>query len=346
MAKITIDSVSTLMYQVLVEAGVSCEGARIITDTAIYANKRGIPTHGIGRLPLYIKNLRSDSISKEMPMLVKDELATALYDAQNGFGQVASYVAMTKAIEKAKEYGISIVGVRNSNNFGTAAYYGEMATKEGMFALVMTNSSPAMAPTGGKKAILGTNPICMAVPGGSEGIPVILDMATTVVARGKIRLAAKQGTEIPDDWAIDSEGNATTNPNEALKGTLLPIGSYKGFGLSLFMDIIAGLVMGAAFGGNVKPLSCLEENSSSGHAFIVVDMKKFINENEFTEKMDYLIHELRECGENGAVTFPGERSANRALNIGDDIEVPQIQIDEINRILEEYSISKIELEEN
>lgn len=345
MPTVNTNDLRIAMNAALVKMGMVEESASIITDTAIYANLRGIHTHGIGRLPLYAKNIQQHGINCAKPVVVNDDKATALLDAQNGFGQVASYMAMSQCIEKAKEYGVGIVGVRNSNNFGTAAYYGEMATKQGMLAMVMANSSPAMAPTGGKKPVLGTNPLCFAVPGGSNQIPVILDMATTVVARGKIRLAAKQEADIPENWAIDADGHATTNPQQALEGSLLPIGGYKGYGLALFVDIIAGLIMGSAFGGDVKALSKISEESGNGHVFLVVDLKRFLSTEDYLAKMDYLIDMIKASGEVGDVMLPGENWDELAQKNHDSIELPQVQLNEINRILQKYSLSPIDIKE-
>ena len=218
---------------ILCSVGVPEGDAGMVADSIVYAHTRGKHTHGIGRMPIYIRKIREGLLNPLTPMtLVRDNPALAVYDAENGFGQVAALRAMDTAISRAKLYGIGAAGVRNSNNFGTAGFIGEHAAFQGMIGFVIANSGPAIAPTGGRKAVLGTNPICAAFPGNDTIPPVIFDMACSNAARGKIRLAAKNGEKIPFGWAVDENGRETNDPNEALKGTMMPIGGYKGFGLA------------------------------------------------------------------------------------------------------------------
>ncbi|MFI3296601.1 MAG: Ldh family oxidoreductase [bacterium] len=341
MAEIRLEELRQSIVDVLIKVGVSQKSANIVADTALYANMRGVNTHGVGRLPLYINNINNGCINIDDPILISDVNATAIYDAQNGLGQIASHEAMLNCIEKAKKFGVGIVGVRNSNNFGMASYYGQMATNEGMMAVIMANSAPAMAPTGGKRAVLGTNPICFAVPGNSLDTPIILDMATTVAARGKIRLSAKEGNEIPIDWAVGPDGNPTTDPNKALQGTLLPIGGYKGYGLSLFVDIIAGLIMGSSFAGEVKPLSNFDSKSGNGHSFIVVDLRKFLSEDEYKSKIEHLTKVIKESGDQGTVILPGENWNEMLVKNKKTVNLPDIQVKDVNNILRSYDINEL-----
>ena len=199
---ISIENMRQVVMETLDAIGVSDEDARIIFDTILFANRRGVATHGLGRLPLYVQKVASGHLNPNNEIKVlADNYAYALLDAQNGFGQVVAYKATGIAVEKAKKYGVAIVGVRNSNNFGTAGYFGDLAAREGCAAMVFANAAPAIAPTGGTRKIFGTNPLCFAFPGVDDFNPVVLDMATTVAARGKIRLAAKNGEKIPMDWA-------------------------------------------------------------------------------------------------------------------------------------------------
>ena len=187
-----------------------------------------------------------------------------MIDAKNGFGQIATEIGMNECIKMAKLYGLALVTVCNSNNFGVAAYFAELASKQDMIGIVLSNSAPAIAPTGGSKPVFETNPLAISVPY-KVSSPITLDMASSVVSRGKIRLAARNNENIPLNWAIDKDGNPTIDQNEALLGSLLAIGDYKGFGLSMFIDILSGLISGSAFGGNVKPLNTLDDYSKNGH---------------------------------------------------------------------------------
>ena len=192
-------------------------------------------------------------------------------------------------MKTASENGIGAVGIRNTNNFGTAGYFGEKAANNGMIGIVMGNAAPAIAPPGGTKAILGTNPICFAFPSPETEFPIVLDMATSNAARGKIRLALRNGEKIPLGWALDSNGEPTDDPAAALEGSLIPMGGYKGFGLSMMIDIMAGLITGSAYGGEVKNLNHPDSYSRNGNLFIVIDPTFFISKDEYDLRMKTLI---------------------------------------------------------
>lgn len=340
MPKVSIESIDKVTRKTLSECGVPAESIEIILDTIHYANRCGIPTHGIGRLPLYVKKIKAGHFNpKDDVKTVMDSDAVAILDANGGFGQVAAKHAIEVALKKAEQYGVAAVGVRNSNNFGTAGYYGDYAARRGMAAFVFANASPAIAPTGGNKTIFGTNPLCYAFPGSDNENPIVLDMATTVVARGKIRLAAKNGEKIPMDWAIGSDGNPTDDPNEALKGSLLPIAGYKGYGLSLFVDVFAGMLTGSAYAGDVKPLSKMEENSGNGHLFVVIDTKHFMSAEELNERVNHFYKSVKDCGEDGAVLLPGEPGYIKMAEQTDAVTISSKQFEDINEIAKSVGAS-------
>lgn len=341
MPKVKVKDIDEITAEVLGKNGVDQDSIHIILETIHFANGRGVASHGIGRLPLYVKKIQSGFLNpvNEVTQVISNG-AMAVYDAKNGFGQVAAHIAMKHAIQMAEMNAISVVGVRNSNNFGMAGYFGEMAAKAGKVAIICANSAPAIAPTGGSKALFGTNPICFAIPSTTGNNPIVLDMAVAVAARGKIRLAAKEGKEIPNSWAVDEKGNATTDPLEALKGTLLPIGGYKGYGLALMVDFLAGLLTGSAYGGQVSPLSKMDTASGNGHLFIVIDIRKFLDKKEYEIKMKEFISAIKTAGEQGEILLPGERGYRESDSHGELIEVPQAQINEINEIAEMCGIEK------
>ena len=314
--------------------GVSDDDVSIILDTIIYANRRGVATHGIGRLPLYVHKIAAGHYNpkNEIEVLV-DKQAYALLDAHNGFGQVVAYQAIQMAIKKAKDFGIGVVGVRNSNNFGTAGYFGDIAARQGCAAMVFANAAPAIAPTGGNKTIFGTNPLSFAFPGFGGYDPILLDMATTVVARGKIRLAARNGEKIPMDWAIGPDGQPTDDPNVALMGSLLPIGGYKGYGLSMFVDLFAGLLTGSQYAGGVKNLSKMDENSGNGHLFVVIDVDKFMSEDEKKARIEHFYKSVKACGEK--VFLPGEIEYSRMKENKGTVSISSKQMEDVNAVAEE-----------
>lgn len=333
---ISIENMRQVVLETLGKVGVSKADSWIIWDTILFANRRGVATHGVGRLPLYVHKVASGHLNPKNEIeVLADNSAYALLNAHNGFGQVVAYSATKIAIEKAKEYGIGVVGVRNSNNFGTAGYFGDLAAREGCAAMVFANAAPAIAPTGGNKTIFGTNPLCFAFPGIDEYAPILLDMATTIVARGKIRLAAKNGERIPMDWALGPDGNPTDNPKVALLGSLLPIGGYKGYGLSMFVDILAGLLTGSHYAGSVKNLSKMDEDSGNGHLFVVIDVDKFMNADEMRKRISHFYAAVKACGEEGRVFMPGEIEYLRMKDSVSSIQISVKQFDDVNEVAEE-----------
>lgn len=336
---VSIENLRQVVMETLGKIGVSEADALIILDTILFANRRGVATHGVGRLPLYVHKVASGHLNPKNEIeVLADNSAYALLDAHNGFGQVVAYSATRMAVEKAKEFGIALVGVRNSNNFGTAGYFGDLAAREGCAAMVFANAAPAIAPTGGNKTIFGTNPLCFAFPGIDGYAPILLDMATTVAARGKIRLAAKNGERIPKDWALGPDGEPTDDPNVALLGSLLPIGGYKGYGLSMFVDIFAGMLTGSNYAGGVKNLSKMDEDSGNGHLFVMIDVGKFMTADKRRERICHFYEAVKSCGEDGQVFMPGEIEYNRMKNSKESVQISTKQFEEINNVVAEIGI--------
>ncbi|MCL2669631.1 MAG: Ldh family oxidoreductase, partial [Syntrophaceae bacterium] len=228
--------------RVLTKAGLSPESAMIVTKSLMCAELRGVYSHGVVRLETYLQRVETGVMKLSAAVTTEmDHKAVALLNANNSFGQVAGHKAMALAIKKAKEYGNGIVAVKNSNHFGVAAFYAGMAAEENMVGCVLTNSSPAMAVFGTKTPLIGTNPLAIVIPAGKH-LPIVLDMSTSVVARGKIRYSALVGQDIPLGWARDPEGKPTQDAKLALKGTLEPVGGPKGSGLSLIIDLLCGVL--------------------------------------------------------------------------------------------------------
>jgi len=246
-----IDStrLEALVSALFANLGVPQADAGRIAQCLVLADLRGVSSHGISRLPIYLKRLR-EGLVEAVPTMIAHEASpvAAQLDGGNGYGFVVATRAMDMAVERAERFGIGMVGVRNSNHFGMAACYLLQAAEAGYAALVLTNASPAMPVWGGKEPLLGTSPFAFGAPGNP---PIILDMATSVVARGKIRRAAAANEPIPKGWALDKEGRPTTDAQAAYEGLILPLGGPKGSGLSLMMEVLAGVMTGAAFGGDV-----------------------------------------------------------------------------------------------
>lgn len=215
--------------QRLLEAnGVSPDHASIIANALVAADLRGVDTHGLNRLPSYIARIRQGVLDpKAQPTLSEITPVVAQVDAHNAFGFVAAHMGMSRAIESAKVYGISMVSVKHSNHFGMSAWLVQQALSAGLISLVFTNSSPALPVWGGKEKLMGVSPLACGAPGGEEK-DFILDMAPSIAARGKIYKAKRRGEKIPVDWALDKEGKRTDDPAAALEGVMLPMVSKLG----------------------------------------------------------------------------------------------------------------------
>jgi len=322
--KVTIDKESVTLSshdlkavasKLLEKAGVPEEQAARAADVMVNADLKGIESHGVRWLDIYLKRIQAGCVKPVTDLkVVQEKAGLLLLDAQNGLGQVALSKGVEMGIAKAKSAGVCAVGVRNSNHCGALGYYTEMATKANMAAIVMTNGTPLMAPWGGTTPCIGTNPISFAVP--SQGAPVILDMATSASARGKVFVAAQKGTKLPDGIALNKEGEPTTDPKEALEGLLLPVGGPKGYGLSLIIDIMAGIMTGSNHGQNITSLyGDLEHSQNIGHFAVIVNIDDFMPLSDFFAGMDKSRDELKGSklakGIN-QIFLPGEIEANTA----------------------------------
>jgi LDH2 family malate/lactate/ureidoglycolate dehydrogenase len=297
--KKTIKVASSKLYhfclQCFLKIGVSEDDAQILSDTLVQANLRGVDSHGIARLPRYIERAQRGLINYQKEIKIESKkLCISMINAKNNFGQIVAYHGMKEAIRKAnqKETGVGLVGISHTNHIGMAAYYAMMAMKEGMIGIVMSNSPSAVAPWGGAQPILGTNPMAIAIPAGKE-YPIVLDMATSLVARGKIRLALDNKQEIPLGWALDEEGNPTTDPQKAIKGALLPFGGPKGYALSLIIHIFSTLLTNSAREMDIKSLDDFSGKSEIGNFLVAIKVDCFISQDIFKHEMDELIKRIK-----------------------------------------------------
>jgi LDH2 family malate/lactate/ureidoglycolate dehydrogenase len=254
--------------------GVDRDDAQRVARILVLGDLFGHHTHGVLRLESYGERLQIGGINPR-PVVREEELAPALVriDGDNALGPVIGMQALEAAMARARRFGIALVLARDSNHFGAISPYSYIAANEGFATIIGTNASVTIAPTGGREARLGNNPIAFGVPN-PGGDPVILDMAVSVAARGKIREALKRGKAIPDTWAVGPDGKPTTDPKAALDGFLLPIGGYKGYGLSAIVDLFAGVLTGASYLTRVVPW--MEEPGKPqglGHFFIAIDTR-------------------------------------------------------------------------
>jgi LDH2 family malate/lactate/ureidoglycolate dehydrogenase len=304
---------------VLSAEGVPEDDARLVADSLVQADMWGHESHGVMRLSSYLKRLAGAVMQPVTEVRVISECgAVAVWDGGDGIGQVIAARAMQAAMQRASEQGVSAISVRNSNHFGTAMYFTRMAPPRGQIAVLMTNASPAMAPWGGTLATVGTNPWSIGAPAGRHP-PLLLDIANTSVARGKIFLAQQQGRPIPMGWAADREGEPTTNPGQALAGLLLPMGGHKGYGIAVMIDVLAGVLSGSSFAAAVQGPYQAERRSGCGHLIIALNVSAFIPLHEFNARAEELISQLKSVPPatgHAEIMYPGEpeaRAEHRAL---------------------------------
>jgi len=329
----------------LINAGFGAKDADIISDTLMFAELRNVTSHGIVRLPTYIERVEKGLINQNANMKFTNNNAAAvtMLDADNGMGQVAGYKAMKQVMNIAKLYGIGMVAVKNSNHFGVASYYSLMALEENMIGIVMTNASPAIAPFGTKTPLLGTNPLTVAVPA-KNNKPIVLDMSMSTVARGKIRMYALQNKDMPLDWGLDVNGNPTSDPNEALKGSLVPIGGVKGSGLSLIVDLLTGVLTGTSLTGEVKTVTNMSGPSKTSHVFIAINIGSFINAEIYKNNVDMVIDKIKNLPPKGdsEIYMAGEIEQNlmeKRKTEGIPVEINVVEL--LNRLAEKYDVSQL-----
>jgi len=330
-----------LAARVLVTLGVPAPDADLVADSLVVAEEWGHPSHGLLRLPWYVERLRTGRIRPVTKLTVlSDRGALVSVDGNAGVGQVVAAQAMDMAVARAKEHGIGAVGVRNSNHFGTAAYFTRRAVAAGCAAILTTNGSPAMAPWGGLDKAVGANPWSFAAPDG-RGDAAVLDIANTGVARGKIYAAAEKGEPLPDGWALDAAGRPTTDAAAALDGgVVLPMGGHKGYAISFMMDVFSGVLTGSSFGLDVGGPWQPDAHSGAGHLAIALDIAAFQPAAEFDQRMGALIDQVKEVRRAPGVDkilYPGELE-NRNRAAGGGIHLPDKTVADLRSVAAECQV--------
>ncbi len=332
---ITAEQERAIIMEILTRMDVLKEHAEIVADATLDANLKGFSSHGLGRFPQYVTGIKLGNIKIDAEMEIEIETpAMVLINGNHIFGHVVAYKAMEIAIQKAKETGIGVVGIHDSNHFGVAGYYSDMAVMEDMVGIVIANTEPAVAPIGGKVPILGTNPISIGIPSNKNYVSV--DMATSASARGKLLEAMRKGQKIPENVALDEDGNPTIDPECALRGSILPFGAHKGYALAFMFEILAGPLVKAAYGKAVKGTADPTEKCTKGDLIMAIDPSKFVDIGEFKDDVDEFIAEIKDSGEN--IFIPGDmevRNVNKAKEEG--IPLDENLYLQLKEILEELS---------
>ncbi|CAB4636499.1 unannotated protein [freshwater metagenome] len=273
-------------------AGMSSENAGLAARALVNADARGVESHGVARLAVYLDRIdKGGSSGTALPFVSKEHGAIAVVDGNNALGLVSGYFGMNKAIELATQFGIGAVSVKNSGHFGPAAEYARLGAEKSCIAISTTNVNTSMAPWGGIDPLLGNNPIALAAP--TSHHPFVLDMALSTVARGKIRLADARGEDIPLGWGLDSKGVPTTNPREALEGLITPLGGPKGSALAMAVDVLCALLSGSPTSPEVRSQAIQDQPQHVSHFFLAIYVPAFVEMKQFLGDIDSMLEKIR-----------------------------------------------------
>lgn len=346
-ARVPLSILKAFCEDVLRAVDVPAVDARLVARSLVQADARGLSSHGVVRLlPVYVRRLRAGTTRPRPNVRVVRQVgAVALIDGDAGLGQVVGTRAMQKAIELADTLGVGVVSVRNSSHFGTGAFFVEQAIQADMIGVAMTNAPSNMPPWGGRRKFFGTNPLAVGIPCGDER-PVLLDMSTSVVARGKIVMAYKAGQRIPPGWAIDAEGRPTEDPAAALQGAVLPLGGYKGAGLALVIDALCGVLSGAAFASHIVDLYDQGDRVQNvGHLFAALQIDAIMPAAEFKARMDQFVREVRSQPRMPGVEriyVPGEPELEQEeRSIAEGVQLPEAGWAELDALADELGVATL-----
>lgn len=356
---IPVSDLRRFTKEVFLSMGCTNEHAQLATDVLITADLRGIDSHGVARLSGYIRLWEKERINSRPHIRIAHETpTTATVDGDRGLGLIVAPFAMRIAIQKAKQFGSGWVAVKNSNHFGIAAYHALLAVNEDMIGMAMTNASPLVAPTFSKERMLGTNPICYAFPGGTRHQPVVMDMATSTAANGKLEVAQRKDEAIPTGWAQDKNGSVSTDASELKSGgSLLPLGSdrahgsHKGFCLSSIVDILSAVVSGANYGPWAPPFVAFldpAENAPGqglGHFLGAMRVDGFRPVEDYRQHIDNWVERFKQAvpvQENQPVVIPGEPEWEaEKKNQVQGIPIIQTVFEDLNELARKFRIEPI-----
>jgi LDH2 family malate/lactate/ureidoglycolate dehydrogenase len=327
------------------ELGLRGDDAEAVADVLVYANLRGIDSHGFIRLPIYMSRVASGLAGGTERMSVTAEFgALCRLDAGGALGPAAGIRGVDRAIALAGQHGVGVVAVGGSTHFGVAGYYAERAAEQGLLSIVCTNAPKTMVPFGGRDAFLGTNPLAVAAPLGRHGA-FVLDMSSSVVARGKIMRAAGAGAPIEPGLAVDADGAPTTDSQAALDGSLMPLGGPKGSGLAMAIDILLVALAGADFGGEMASMyEDRDRRQNVGHLFIVIDPARVGDPGVTAAVLNRLVDSLRAVrpadGFDG-ISFAGEREAALARRrAAEGIPIRRVEVQELLTVLDQHGLRR------
>jgi LDH2 family malate/lactate/ureidoglycolate dehydrogenase len=348
--RITAESLHAFCVEALTRVGVGEADARTAADVLVTTDTWGTFTHGVKSLRGYVRRLRGGGLRADArPAIVASGPAWGVVDGHSALGMVTSVFAMGAAIHKARECGVGYVGVRNSCHFGAAGYYASLAAEQGMIGLAMANDVPSVTAPGAKGAITGSNPLAYAIPSG-QGWPIMLDMATSAAAGGKVAAAHALGKTVPPGWVVDRDGVPSTDPAAFLEGgALMPMAGHKGYGIALLIEILSAVITGALVTRQVVPWMIGDPALPTGHgaAFLAINVGALMPMETFKQRVDGLageIHAAPKARGSDRIFLPGEIEwENRKRALAEGIVLPPDVVASIEALSEELGITFREL---
>jgi len=327
-------------FKIMQKAGLDEESSRIFAESLVNADMRGIGSHGVTRLAAYARRIRDGLVSRNTEIkILRDGGSLLLIDGQNGMGAVTAFRTMELCVERAAKNGCCFAAVRGGNHFGYAGFFTEYAASKDMIGISMANGPAAIVPIGGAKPLLGTNPLSVSIPA-RRYPPMIFDIATSVVARGKVTLAKKEGRSIPDNWGVDIEGRPTTDPNKVY--AMLPFGGAKGYAISLIIEILCSCLSGALNGQNMGSFYDYTRTQQSGFFLGAINIGSIMPLDVFKDGVDELFDSIKnspKAPDVSEIMIPGEIELNKyecALKEG--IRLSETVVKELKALSDEYCI--------
>jgi LDH2 family malate/lactate/ureidoglycolate dehydrogenase len=339
-----VDRLRQHVSRLAVAAGVPEDSAEILADALVDADLHGAGTHGVSRLPIYLKRIELGLIDSNAELSVDRQVGGVVaFDAHNGLGQVQAVRALDRIIPLARQHGVAAATIRRSQHFGAVSYYTNRAAKKDMILIAMTNCEPAMSPTGGYDAYFGTNPIGATFP--SNDWPVKIDLATSIIARGNIIAANRDKRSIPEGVALDAQGEPTTDAAAALAGTVLTMAGHKGYALALMVELLSGALSGSAIGPDIGSMyKNLDRMQDVGHFFCLLDISAFMEPDIFRDRVTATIAGIKASRRRPGVDeilVPGERSARTAdRNLGQGIAIPATTAAELDALADKLGLEE------
>ena len=338
--RVDAEGVRKILIKLFTAYGIPQDNAVMVADNLITADLRGVSSHGVARIKSYLQRAKKENWNKDPQISFNEHGAICLVDGDDGFGSMVGTRAMEKAVELAKVHGIGMCEVRRSSHYGMASYYAMQAAAKGMIGFSCTNGVSNLAHFGSMEGMLGTNPFSVAVP--SEGFPLVLDAACSVTARGNISNAKREGKDIPLGWAIDADGNPTTDAAKALVGAVLPFAGHKGSGIAIMIDIMCGILNGGVTSKHVREDA--SKGPNVGHLMIAIDPMAFMTEEEFASRLTAYKAELsgaKKAPNVEKIYLPGEIEAEKeAFNKENGIKMGCGAFRELKEACEEYHIDE------